>query len=264
MAYEQFDDIAASKIGWYVYALRDPRDETVFYVGKGQKNRWFEHIKEANSKSSQANENLKLSRIREIENGGNVVEAFLIRHGISSEKLAYEVESAVIHAYRLLEEASTNTVVDLTNIAEVYQPERGLSNVQIAQTLYNAPPAPPITVPCALFRLPKLWHPRMSDEELREATFGWWSIREVSRGKETAEFAFAISKGIIRGVYKIAPSMWRERQQPDRDWEDDIDKPPRWGFPDCEAAPSMSHFLNTSVKHLYKQGDASAARFLNC
>lgn len=45
MAYEKFDDVAASKIGWYVYALRDPRDETVFYVGKGQKNRWFEHIK---------------------------------------------------------------------------------------------------------------------------------------------------------------------------------------------------------------------------
>jgi hypothetical protein len=25
----------AGKLGWYVYALRDPRDSTVFYVGKG-------------------------------------------------------------------------------------------------------------------------------------------------------------------------------------------------------------------------------------
>lgn len=264
MRYSKFDDIAAAKVGWYVYALRDPRNQTVFYVGKGKNNRWFDHIQEARALRDSDYPSLKLQRILDIESAGLTVEAFLIRHGIATEKLAFEVEAAVVHAYRLTQEAVNGEGVDLTNIAEVHHPERGLSSVQIAQTLYNAPQAPPIDVPCAMFRLPKLWHPAMSDEELRQATLGWWSPREVAKGRKTAKYAFAISRGIIRGVYRIDPSMWRERRKPDRDWEHDVGKSPRWGFPECEAAPELSQYLNTSVKHLYKPGDASAARFLNC
>lgn len=262
--YQQFDDVAASQVGWYVYALRDPRDGTVFYVGKGKKNRWFDHIKAAEAASAGEELSLKLSRIRDIHASGHKVDAFLIRHGIATEKGAYDVEAAVIHSYRLLESTRNSGGVELTNIAEVHEPERGLSDVQVAQTLFNAPSAPDIDFPCAFFRLPKLWYPTMSDEELRHATFGWWSRREVAKGKEKAQYAFAVSRQIIRGVYKIEPAMWRSRREPDRDWEYDIGNEPRWGFPDCTPAPEMSHFLNTSVKHLYKRGDASAARFLNC
>ncbi len=262
--YQRFDDIASNQVGWYVYALRDPRDGTIFYVGKGKQNRWFDHIKAAEAASAAEELSLKLSRIREIHANGQMVEAFLIRHGIATEKVAYDVEAAVIHGYRLLETANHSAGVELTNIAEAHHPERGLTDVRVAQTLFNAPPAPAIDFPCAFFRLPKLWYPTMSDEELRQATLGWWSRREVARGKERAQFAFAVSRQIIRGAYAIEPAMWRTRRKPDRDWEDDVGKEPRWGFPDCRPAPEMSHFLNTSVKHLYKQGDASAARFLNC
>lgn len=262
MPYQRFDDIAEKKILYYVYALRDPRDGTVFYVGKGKNNRWYDHIHEAITNPE--SEKLKLQRINEISQSGLEVEAFIIRHGIEHEKVAYEVEAAVIHAYKLTQMAGLASGIDLTNIAEVHHPERGLTNVQIAQTLYNAPPCPEITVPCGFFRLPLLWHPGISDEELRQATLGWWSPREVTNGRKVAQYAFAISNQIIRGVYKIDPSMWRERVEGDRDWEHDANKEPRWGFPECTPAPEMTHFFNTSVKHLYKRGDASAARFFNC
>jgi hypothetical protein len=262
MPLQQFDDIAEKKILYYVYALRDPRDGTVFYVGKGKKNRWYDHINEAITNPDSAK--LKLQRINDISRAGLEVEAFIVRHGIENEKVAYEVEAAVIHAYRLIQSAGLPNGIDLTNIAEVHHPERGLTSVQIAQTLYNAPPCPEITFPCGFFRLPVLWHPGLSDEELRQATLGWWSRKEVSNGRKVAQYAFAISKQIVRGIYKIEPTMWRERVKGDRDWEHDLDKEPRWGFPECESAPEMAHFLNTSVKHLYKHGDASAARFLNC
>jgi uncharacterized protein len=262
MGYQKFDDIAAQKIGFYVYALRDPRDDVVFYVGKGIRNRWYDHIHAAQSRNS--DESLKLNRIREIERSGHDVEAFIIRHGISSEKNAYDVEAAVIHAYKLLGKFGGDPAVELTNIAEVHQPDRGLTNVRVAQTLFNAPRAPEIDFPCALFRIPRLWYPDMSDEQLREATFGWWSAKEVINGKKTAKYAFAVKDRIIRGVYVINESMWRERRKPDRDWEEDIGKEPRWGFPDCVPANEMSHFLNTSVNHLYKRGEASAAKFINC
>ena len=262
MAYSKFDDIAAEKIGFYVYALRDPRNGVVFYVGKGIKNRWFDHIREA--RSNNADSTLKLDRIREIEASGHEVDAFIIRSGITNEKAAFDVEAAVIHAYKLLQNAGNPSGVELANIAEVHQPEKGLAHVTLAQTLFNAPMCPEILVPCALFKIPRLWFPEMSDEDVRQATLGWWPETKVKNGKKKAEYAFAVSKGIVRGIYTINQSMWRIRQQGDRDWENDIGKKPRWGFPECVAAPEMSEFLNTSVKHLFKKGDQNVVKFLNC
>jgi hypothetical protein len=262
MSYQKFDEIAATKILFYVYALRDPRDKKVFYIGKGQKNRWFDHIEESQKKKDDPS--LKLGRIREIENAGLKVEAFIIRSGIPTEKAAYEVEGAVIHAFRLLEHGGSTESFDLTNLAEVHHPEKGLVSVDVAQSLFNAPRAPEIDVPCAMFRIPRLWFPEMSDEELREATSGWWAYQNVKTGMKVAEYAFAVSKGIIRGVYGIDESMWRERREGDRDYKPNSEKKERWGFPDCKAAPELSHYLNTSVKHLFKKGDANAVRFFNC
>ena len=262
MAYQQFDDVAATSIGYYVYALRDPRDQVVFYVGKGQGNRWFDHIHE--SHMSPDSGSLKLRRIREIEEDGHEVDAFIVRSGIATEKQAFDVEGAVVHAFRLLEKSGHSAGIDLTNIAEVHQPEKGLVHVKVAQTLFNAPACPDITVPCGLFRIPKLWFPEMDSNQLREATLGWWPESKVKKARSSARFAFAVSRGIIRGVYAIEPSMWRARVEGDRDWEKDIGVTPRWGFPDCRPAPEMDQFLNTSVRHLFKRGDQNSVKFLNC
>jgi hypothetical protein len=262
MNYQKFDEIAATKILYYVYALRDPRDKKVFYVGKGQKNRWFDHIKEAHKKKDDLS--LKLGRIRDIENEGLKVGVFIVRSGIPTEKAAYDIEGAVIHAFRLLEHGGSTESFDLTNLAEVHHPEKGLVSVDVAQSLFNAPKAPKIDMPCAMFRLPKLWFPEMSEAELHEATSGWWSYQNVKSGMKVAEYAFAVNKGIIRGVYGINESMWRERRVGDRGYGKNPDKKERWGFPDSKPAPELSHYLNTSVKHLFKTGDANAVRFFNC
>jgi hypothetical protein len=82
----------------------------------------------------------------------------------------------------------------------------------------------------------------------------------------TARYAFGVKGGVVRGVHKIDHSMWSERRKPDRHWEDDIGKKPRWGFPGCsEARDEIENaFLNTSVKHLFKKSDANSVRFFNC
>ena len=262
MPYNQFDALAAEKIGFYVYALRDPRNNEIFYVGKGQKNRWFNHIEEAHKKINDPK--LKLQRIREIEAAGHEVVPFIIRSGIKSEAHAYDVEAAVIHAYRLLERGGAAASFELTNIAEVHHPERGLASVDAMQSMLNAPQAPEIDRPVGLFKIGVLWYPDMTQEEVRELTSGWWPASKVKNGKTKAEYAFGVSKGIIRGVYKIDKSMWRERVEGDRDWNDDIGRHPRWGFPGCTDAPEMAHFMNTSVKHLFKKGDQNPIKFLNC
>jgi hypothetical protein len=260
--YTQFDALAAERIRWYVYALRDPRNNEIFYIGKGKRNRWFDHILEARKKVDDPN--LKLQRIKEIEATGNAVDPFIIRSGIKSESLAYEVEAAVIHSFRLLERSGGKFPIDLTNIAEVHHPERGLASIPVMQSLLNAPVAPEIEVPVGIFKIQGLWYPEMTAEDVRQATLGWWPDSRTKYGRKRAEYAFGVSGGIIRGVYRINASMWRERRKPDRDWEDDIGKKPRWGFPNCVIAPEMSQYLNTSVKHLFKRGDQNAIKFMNC
>ena len=44
---KQFSAIVEEKLEWYVYALIDPRDGRLFYIGKGKGNRVFAHAHEA-------------------------------------------------------------------------------------------------------------------------------------------------------------------------------------------------------------------------
>ena len=262
ISYSKFDDIAAKKIGFYVYALQDPSTGVIFYVGKGVKNRWFSHINAAH-KSKIGDPSEKLEMIRAIEGRGEAVKVWIVRHGIRDEKTAFEVESAVAHTLKIFgSTVQSSHFVDLKNLVETHRPEGGLIPVSKAQSLYNARRAPKITVPCVLVKVSKKWTPEMSDEEVMEATIGWWPYRKEAHN---AKYAFAVSRGTIRGVYRIA--QIRDRRKGDRDWEHDLGKKrPRWGFPDgCEQATElMDIYLDTSVKHLFKNGEASSVKLLNC
>jgi hypothetical protein len=110
-----------------------------------------------------------LQKIWEIENEGLEVEAFIIRSGIKSEEFAFDVEGAVIHAYRLLERGGASVPVDLTNIAEGHHPERGLASVDVMQSLLNAPPAPDIEAPVGIFLN---WCVVVSRDDRRRCTWG--------------------------------------------------------------------------------------------
>ena len=44
---KEFSAYVTEQVGWYVYALRDPRNSKVFYIGKGQGNRVFAHANDA-------------------------------------------------------------------------------------------------------------------------------------------------------------------------------------------------------------------------
>ena len=49
-----FSDKVKQKLGYYVYALADPRDNKIFYIGKGINNRIFQHEEKLdNSKNSE-------------------------------------------------------------------------------------------------------------------------------------------------------------------------------------------------------------------
>ncbi len=43
-----FTKKVCEQLGYYVYLYIDPRDESVFYVGKGRSNRCFSHLNDTN------------------------------------------------------------------------------------------------------------------------------------------------------------------------------------------------------------------------
>jgi hypothetical protein len=83
-------------LGSYVYLLVDPRDGRVFYVGKGEGGRCFQHLAEARTtRADSLGDYTKLRTIREIEASGRAVRIDILRHGLTPEE-ALVVESAAI------------------------------------------------------------------------------------------------------------------------------------------------------------------------
>jgi len=94
---ESFSPDVVGKLKTYVYRLIDPRNGETFYVGKGQGNRIFSHIRaEKNLKGDEIDN--KLHRIRAIRLAGFEVAHVIHRHGMDN-KIAFEVEAALIDAY---------------------------------------------------------------------------------------------------------------------------------------------------------------------
>ena len=86
MARDEFPQGVAEQLKWYVYRLIDPRNGETFYVGKGQRNRIFQHAKGALSRIEDEDEvDLKTQRIKEIEAAGLEVGHLVHRHGIDSQ-----------------------------------------------------------------------------------------------------------------------------------------------------------------------------------
>ena len=156
-------------IKFYVYMLLDPRTEppTPFYVGKGVENRVFAHVNQALESPTEGD---KLDRIRDIVASGKSVGHVILRHGIESEKVAYEIESAFIDYLRL------GIGTDLANRSGGHNARyRGLMSVEEAIAEYSAPDVV-IDEPVMLIKINRLFRRGMSDDQMYEATRQSWIV----------------------------------------------------------------------------------------
>jgi len=220
-------------IGFYVYALRDPRDHQIFYVGNGQGDRILSHVHEAGLNPT--SERAKLKRIRSIEQDGRHVEHLFIRTHLASEDNALVVEQAVIDAYKAGGHSLTNLIRGHNSSAY------GLASVETVVAEFSALPAPGSTEPTLLFVINKSWRRDMGDDDVYFYTSGHWLVGGEARAK--ARYAFGVAHGIVRGVYRIDSWFPSEQEGEDR----------RWGFR-VSPAPEMAHFRGTSVRRFKLEG----------
>ncbi len=232
----------AEKLGFYVYALIDPQQGEIFYVGKGRGERAFQHARYAlKVDPSQTRTQLKLDVIREIHAAKREVRVEIVRHGLT-ETMAYEVEAAVIDALNL-------AGAGLTNIVSGHQHQRGWRPLEEVVLSYAAhPKAIADAEAVVLIRINKRYRHDMSPQDLYEATCKWWRVAPARRNPT---WAFAVYNGIVRAVYRV------------ESWE----KSPtsvRWAFVGSVDPAMEAIYVWTDVSRYFRAGAQSPVTYVNC
>lgn len=186
-----FNKEVADKLGFYVYRLVNPRNGETFYVGKGQRNRIHNHVREASKLTDEDEQSLKLSQIREIQRKGLEVICIIHRHGMD-EDTALEVEAALIDAYPGL----TN-VLGGTGSGD-YGPMHAVEVIQ----RYAAEEAEFSQHKVMLISINR----SVDETELFHATRLAWRV-DVDRASK-AEVVLATTRGLIVGAF--VPTEWKK------------------------------------------------------
>lgn len=225
----EFSQAVREKIGYYVYVLKDPRNDKVFYIGKGTGNRIFQHILGASSSTLQSD---KLDLIREI--GSDKVLHFILRHGLTEEQ-AFEIESACIDLLGL---------DNLTNEVKGHDTwERGLKTVDEVVQHYDAKIIT-ITEPTIIININRLYKRFMSPQQLYDSTRSSWKL---GHKRNHAKYAVASYRGLVREVYKI------------ESWNKSGD---RWEFTGQPAESAVrDKYINQSLDNYVKKGNQNPIRY---
>jgi uncharacterized protein len=238
----KFPEGVIEKLGVYVYRLIDPRNGETFYVGKGVGNRVFSHLQGAISTTGEEDSvSEKLERIREIKSTGLDVLHIIHRHGMDHDT-AFAVEAALIEAYP-----------GLTNLAGGHgNQDFGVMHATEIIAMYEAKEAD--------LSQHKVIMINVNDAEQRDlynaTRFAWRMSKEKA---EQAEYVLAVSKGLIRGVFK--PLKWMDATV--ANFPSLYDRPGRIGFEGEFASPEIAElYLRKKVPDEYrKRGAANPIKY---
>ena len=237
---KEFSPKTSKDIGYYVYALVDPRNGKVFYIGKGVGNRVFAHVNDAVESEAETD---KLNLIREIHDDGLKVGHFIVRHGMD-EQTAYEVESALID---FLTYPNFNLETVLANdVAGHHQWERGIKTVDEIEQTYAAEPL--VINPDDKILCVNLNRSYRKGKDIYEITRGWWKLSPARI--KNVNVVLGICNGIVRGVYR-----------PER-WEQASDRTDRWGFIGEEIKDSP--YMNKDARGIVEFGAGNPVKYVNC
>ena len=205
----------AERLGpYFVYALVDPRDKQIFYIGKGKGVRPAEHGVEAmlvadKARSTQSAKQAKINSIRAVDQEPEIE---IMRHGLREDE-ALSVEAALIDCLGL---------DNLTNAVQGHRAERGRSPLKELKHEYgatdidqDAPPALVIILgswveePDDPVRKAAGYKPEATYQQIVDATRAWWKIDPKRVKARGIEIAVATHKGVSRAVMEIGE--WQQR-----------------------------------------------------
>lgn len=195
-----FSPLAKEALGeHYVYALVNPRDNQIFYVGQGQGDRVFSHEEEA--KKSENREKMKLDTIKSIEEAGMEVDRYIINCNLTKAQ-ADAAEGALINALNL------NLPDDkkLTNIQSGNHSMPEAEKVEDFEKFYAAEPLKFEDLKGHKVLVIKItsYKKGMTSKDVYDIGRGIWKL-DLPKAKK-AEYVFIAYMGVIVGVFR--PTKW--------------------------------------------------------
>ncbi|AOZ11072.1 hypothetical protein BKK80_34490 (plasmid) [Cupriavidus malaysiensis] len=193
-----FSAKAATHLGYYVYALVDPRDNQIFYVGKASaNNRAFDHLK------ARKEEGEKQRRIAAIRDEDLEPEVQILRYGLKSEQACLDVEAPII---------DTIGLENLTNKVRGHGIERGRQTAKEIERLHGSADVELSTYQGALmlFFINRTYSPTKTEQEIYDCTRQYWHrVAKKTRkpgadGKLRYPTALAVVDSVVVRAYSIA------------------------------------------------------------
>jgi hypothetical protein len=193
----KFDKQITQALGFYVYALIDPFNNNIFYVGKGSgNNRAFDHLKASNAESE------KTKRIKDIRLKGKEPIVEILRYGLKSHDSALDVEAAIIDAIG---------IENLTNIVRGHRIEKGRLSLEEIKRLYGTSPVKISSIKdkFVMFFINRTYSTSLTETEIYDATRGFWKgVAKAKRikgedGKLPYPIALSIYDSVVVRVYSI-------------------------------------------------------------
>ena len=243
---KKFSAAVAKKLKHYVYVYVDPRDGSVFYVGKGQNNRALAH---ADGTRQTPHDKV----IRELKERGQEPVVEILVHGLDTNQEALAVEMAAIDLLGLDQ---------LTNrVHGHHKSKRGRMTLDQIKCMYEGKKAT-IKDAAMLIRVAVGFRYGMTALEKYDLTRAAWVANGVRRDR--AKYALAVYDGVVQEVYAIthwlpSGSTFLEKY-PKGNKRDD-----RWEFVGTVAEEDVRRrYLNHSVAHYFARHSQNPIKYVNC
>ena len=198
----------------YVYALEDPRDNKIFYIGKGVGNRVFEHAKDARKQNDASSEKLKL--IKKIIKEGHDVKSYVIKYGLSDEE-AISYEAVIIETLKKFGH-------DLTNIVAGHHTENLFLSTNEVERKFGFQKIRSLPKNSVILNINKSYKKGSSNAEIYTAAKQSWSIDAKKRN--ILRYVFVEYQSVIIAMFKDID--WYEVLE-DEEWIKKANQS-KWGF----------------------------------
>ena len=231
-------------LGHYVYLLVDPRDESVFYIGKGKGSRALTHLTDVHDSE-------KLQLIRDVRKQGLEPRVEILSHKIPDQETALRVEAAAIDLLG---------VTALTNVVRGWKStETGRASLEELVAIYQKRPIK-ILEPSVLIRISQKYRYGMGPVGLYDATRAAWRIGPK---RERVELAFAVHSDVVREVYRVV--QWFPAGTTLRgDHPGGLEYEGRWEFVGKVAEPAVrKRYIDGYVGGWFAKGAQNPIRYLN-